>query len=138
MATWLASTAIATALAWIAVQGVTSQVSPPAALPLPQAPIATVPADPTLGAADPPDQGSSDESATEAYTLVGGVVTVRYLAGGSTELVQAAPSSGFLMDVHDGGPDKVEVRFRSDDHESRLVAQLRSGTPAPRIEERGR
>jgi hypothetical protein len=68
--------------------------------------------------------------------LVGGTVTVRFTA--AAVLVQASPRSGFVMDIRDPGPGKVDVRFRSDDHESRLVVEWRDGRPVPRIDERER
>lgn len=74
---------------------------------------------------------------TEAYDLVGGVVTIRY-RGASATLLEASPESGFVAEVNDGGPDKVDVRFRSDDHESRIVARVHEGQPDPEIEERSR
>ena len=100
--------------------------NPPAAEP--------APADPPPAE---PEQPAEPEERTEGYELVGGVVTVRY-SGESTRLVQAAPKSGFVMEVKDRGPGKVDVRFRSDDHESRLVAQLRDGAPSAERDERER
>ena len=39
----------------------------------------------------------------------------------------AAPAVGFTMDVRSTGPNEVEVRFRSDDHESRFKADWNEG-----------
>ena len=74
---------------------------------------------------------------TEAYELVGGVVTVRY-DNGTVRLVSATPNSGFDVDVNEGGPDEVDVRFRSDSHESRLETRWRDGRPDPEREEEPR
>ena len=63
-------------------------------------------------------------------------MAVRY--DGSTETVSllwASPSDGFTMDLQDTGPDKVEVRFESDDAESRVFAWW-DGAPRQRVEER--
>jgi hypothetical protein len=110
------------------------------------------PVDEELPAGDPPPNADpepaeeAEESApeppepaaiTEGYRLTGGTVTVRY-RNGEAELVQASPSSGFVMEINDPGPGKVDVRFRSEDHESRLVAQWRDGGPQPEREERER
>ena len=46
---------------------------------------------------------------------------------GTVELDAAAPAVGFTMEIEDDGPDKVEVRFRSDEHESRFKADWEGG-----------
>ena len=74
---------------------------------------------------------------TEAYRLQGGLVTVRY-KGAATSLVGATPNSGYVVEVNDSGPGKVDVRFRSDEHESRLVTRVRDGRPDAQREERAR
>lgn len=83
------------------------------------------------------DQDPEPVATTQAYDLVGGVVTVRY-QGTSTRVVEASPNSGFVVEVNDGGPDTVDVRFRSDDHESRFVTRIHDGSPDPQREERPR
>ena len=50
-------------------------------------------------------------------------------------LLWATPNDGFTMDVRPTGPDKVEVRFASDDAESRVFAWW-DGDPRQRVEER--
>lgn len=74
---------------------------------------------------------------TESYRVVGGVVTVRY-SGDQTRLVQASPATGFSAEVNSSGPSTVDVRFRSDEHESRVRAELRNGRPDVRREEQER
>lgn len=111
--------------------------------PTPTSPAATQPEQDGNGETEPPeaedrpDAPEETSTVTEAYDLVGGVVTVRY-RGTSANLVEASPESGFVAEVRDGGPGKVDVRFRSDDHESRLVTRVRAGEPDPDIEERPR
>lgn len=39
----------------------------------------------------------------------------------------AAPAVGFTMEVESVGPEEVEVKFRSDDHESRFEADWEDG-----------
>ena len=99
----------------------------------------TDPRQPTAGDDEADGQASDPEpvATTRAYALVGGVVTVRY-QGTTTRLVEASPNSGFVVEVHDGGPGKVDVRFRSDEHESRFVTRIRNGSPDPQREERPR
>lgn len=106
---------------------------PPAAAPPPAI------QEPAEDAENPEAEEDTERSptVTEAYELKGGVVTVRY-SGSATRLISATPNSGFDVDVHDGGPGKVDVRFRSDDHESRLVTRVRDGAPEPQREERPR
>ena len=76
-----------------------------------------------------------EPTATATYNLVGGWVTIAY-GPGVVELVGAAPNSGFSIEIKENGPDRVEVEFESDDHESRFRADETSGgTPELRIEE---
>ena len=48
----------------------------------------------------------------------------------------AAPAVGFTMEVKDTGPGAVEVRFVSEDHESRFKADFASGVLRVEIDER--
>ncbi len=76
-----------------------------------------------------------EPTATATYNLVGGWVTIAY-GPGVVELVGAAPNSGFSIEIKENGPDRVEVEFESDDHESRFRAdETAGGTPELRIEE---
>ncbi|MET0830909.1 MAG: hypothetical protein ABWY62_00900 [Acidimicrobiia bacterium] len=76
-----------------------------------------------------------EPTSTATYNLVGGWVTIAY-GPGVVELVGAAPNSGFSIDIKENGPDRVEVEFESEDHESRVRADETSGgTPELRIEE---
>jgi hypothetical protein len=137
---WALATLGATLVSWAAVRQVTAEVSPSQTLPFPSA---VVLADDPIAAPDapapaPPADPDADEPATtESYVLTGGLVTVRY-RGTTTTLVSAAPNSGFGAEVNDAGPEKVDVRFRSDGHESRFATRLRDGTPDPQTEERPR
>lgn len=67
------------------------------------------------------------------YQLVGGTVSVRF-ENGAAHLLWATPAPGFEVD-QDGSDSHVDIRFRSDDHESRLKAFWSSG-PQQEIEER--
>ena len=143
---WALVTLSATLVAWAAVRQVTDEVSPAQTLPFPsavaladeetgpRAPVAEQEQEDAAAAGEPAPEAPA---VTEAYNLTGGVVTVRY-RGETTTLVSATPNSGFGVEVNDGGPGKVDVRFRSDRHESRLVTRWRSGAPDPQREERPR
>ena len=86
---------------------------------------------------EPQEQEPAAPVRTESYRVTGGTVTVRY-SGGQTRLVQASPATGFTAEVNSSGPSTVDVRFRSDDHESRVRAEWRNGRPDVRREEQER
>ena len=140
---WALATLVATLVAWAAVRQVTNQVSPTSLLPVPAAvDVADLASEQPAGdqQAEEPEESEGPGTApavTEAYDLAGGVVTVRY-RNGTARVVTATPNSGFDVDVNDGGPEKVDVRFRSDAHESRLVTRWRNGSPDPERDERPR
>lgn len=75
-------------------------------------------------------------STTRTYTLVGGSASVRFEPGKVTVL-WATPNSGYEVDVETYAPDRVEVRFRSQTHESELTAWW-DGGPRDAIEEEAR
>jgi len=58
--------------------------------------------------------------------LVGGTVTVQR-SGSSVTLISAVPASGFTADIEKAGPSKVEVEFKSENHESQFQAEVSSG-----------
>jgi hypothetical protein len=66
---------------------------------------------------------------------VGGSVTVE-VGSGTVDLAGASPKAGFNMDVENSGPEKVEVEFKSDDHESDFSARFEDGVFVPEIEEK--
>jgi len=75
-------------------------------------------------------------TATATYNLVGGWVTIAY-GPGIVELVSAAPNPGFSIEVKESGPDRVEVEFESDEHDSEFRAdETSSGAPEIEIEEK--
>ena len=69
-----------------------------------------------------------------SYELIGGSVTVE-VGNGTVGLAGASPKAGFSMDVENSGPEKVEVEFKSDHHESSFSARFRDGVFTPEIEE---
>lgn len=97
------------------------------------------------GSAGPATSGGSSgtgttspapSSTTRTYTLVGGSASVRFEPGKVTVL-WATPNSGYEVDVETYAPDRVEVRFRSESHESELTAWW-DGGPRDAIEEEAR
>lgn len=66
------------------------------------------------------------------YRLIGGTVGVRFADGGA-HLLWATPQPGFRVETHHTSPE-VDVRFESEDHESRLEAVWDNG-PRAEVEE---
>lgn len=71
---------------------------------------------------------------TRTVSAVGGRASFRFGSGGVT-LEWATPSAGFEVDVEEHSGE-LRVRFRGDDHESRVFASVRDGQPVTRVEER--
>lgn len=84
---------------------------------------------PTAGTEPSPTGAAEDRT----YDLIGGSVGVRFESG-SARLLWATPAAGFRAERH-GDSDQVDVRFRSDTHESRLRAFWNNGAQAE-VEER--
>lgn len=139
---WAAATAAVVALGWGAVAAVTGAVTEPP--PVAMAPVPTAaPSDdaevpnPGAGAGhpSPPAQTSQplqEEPGSRTFDVTGGTVGVR-VGAEAVELLFATPRSGFAVDVRSRGPSRVDVRFSSDDHESRFRYDLVGGE---RVEER--
>jgi hypothetical protein len=73
---------------------------------------------------------------TKTYALAGGTVVVSSNNGRTLVLASVTTRAGFDVDVKHGGGDRVEVRFESDDHESRLRVEIENGRLDEEIEER--
>jgi hypothetical protein len=95
----------------------TTPTAPSTSSPPSTAPSTTVP--PTTA---PP----TAQLETATYELIGGWVRIRY-GGGDVFFVDAGAASGFNVEVRDTGPEEVEVRFRSADHESNFKAEYENG-----------
>lgn len=139
---WVAGTVAATSVGWAAVGLVTDEIGPQAPLPLPQVAIegpadvdgAPRASEPAAEAADPARTGAPDPARTETFDLAGGTVAVGYRRE-QARLLRATPRTGFVVEINDPGPGKVDVRFRSDDHDSRLVVEYADGAPQVRRDE---
>ena len=97
----------------------------------------TRPAAPTVTTTAPPTT-TTRPPATEirSYDLVGGSVTVE-VGANTVGLAGASPKAGFSMDVENSGPEKVEVEFKSQQHESHFTGRFEDGVFVPKIEEEG-
>jgi hypothetical protein len=54
---------------------------------------------------------------------------------GIVRLAGASPKPGFTMDVEHTGPEKVEVEFHNDSHESKFSGRFEDGRFVPSISE---
>jgi hypothetical protein len=61
-----------------------------------------------------------------SHDLVGGSVSVE-VGDGTVRLAGASPKPGFTMEVENSGPEKVEVEFHNDDHESHFTGKFEGG-----------
>ena len=100
-------------------------------------------ADPPTAAKTPAEAADSPEETTTtttppartaSYDLVGGSVRVE-IGSDTVRFLSASPKGGFTVDVHDRGPGKVVVYFRSGGHESKFVGEIDGGTFHPKIDE---
>lgn len=150
-ATWLAGTLLATAVGYGAVTAVTNQVtlqrseelsqtgvdralqrvspspqgSPPIATPdasSSPSPASSPQVTPNQNLPSPTTAAPQPTTTSRTFALVGGTANLS-CTGGQISLNWATPNSGFWVETgsSDGGA-QVEVRFRSDRHESRLEA----------------
>lgn len=109
-----------------------------------EAPEATTTTTTTLPPPPPPTTTTTTPTTTtvapsteiRSYDLVGGSVTVE-VGSTTVNLSGASPKPGFGMDVENSGPEKVEVEFESEDHDSHFSAQFEDGVFVPQIEEEG-
>ena len=88
----------------------------------------------TTTAGDPSTTAPS--SGISAHQMIGGSVVIES-GGGQVRLVSASPRPGFSVEVDDDGPEKVDVEFRREDHESRFTAGWEDGRARVRIDEHG-
>jgi len=84
--------------------------------------------------APPPTTTVPPSTEIRSYDLVGGSVTVE-VGSNAVRLAGASPKAGFSMDVENSGPEKVEVEFKSEDHESQFSGEFKDGVFVPKIEE---
>jgi len=80
---------------------------------------------------------STPPTEIRSYDLVGGSVSVE-IGDGIVRLAGASPKPGFTMDVENSGPEKVEVEFHNDDHESHFTGKFEDGQFEPSIDESSR
>jgi hypothetical protein len=71
---------------------------------------------------------------TRTFSGVGGSITVR-LQDGQLSLVGTAATGGFTVQVAQGSGQRVEVLFRSDDHETRIRVDVSAGAMDPDVDE---
>jgi eukaryotic-like serine/threonine-protein kinase len=82
------------------------------------------PAPPPTAPPTPPT--SQPTTSTQTFSLIGGTVMVT-CTGNAITLDSATPNAGFTIDKAENEDGQVEVRFRSDSHESRLQVACQNG-----------
>jgi hypothetical protein len=70
---------------------------------------------------------SAPATSTRTFSLIGGTVVVT-CTGNMISLDSASPNPGFTIDTEQNDGGQVEVRFRSDSHESRLEVTCQNGS----------
>jgi hypothetical protein len=71
---------------------------------------------------------------TQTFSSDGGTVTVK-LERGALSIVASQAAAGYSKELHDTGPDRVEVRFTNDEGEWRIRVDLVNGALVPEISE---
>ena len=82
------------------------------------------------GPAPVPSAPSGAPPVSTTYSTGGGTLTAS-CTGSTIRLVSASPASGFTMQVSDSGPEQVQVKFRSAQHEFEIQLQCVGGRPRP-------
>ena len=80
---------------------------------------------------------TTQPSSSATYQTQGGTAAIR-CDGNNVSLDYASPNDGYRTEIGDSGPDKVDVRFDSDTHESRIEVVCYDGQPHPDIREESR
>jgi cytoskeletal protein RodZ len=108
-----------------------TNVSAPAS---PSTPDQTQAPSPTSPPSSPATTPATAPATTATFSGVGGSITVR-LQNGTLSLVGTSAAGGFSVQVNQGGGQRVEVVFRSDDHETRVRVDVSGGSMDPDIDE---
>jgi len=85
--------------------------------------------------APPPPTTPPPTTTTGTFQSEGGTLGAA-CEGTAVRLVWASPKDGFAAEVHDSGPAELEVRFSSEEHESRVKVRCAAGAPMAEVEER--
>ncbi len=81
-----------------------------------------------------PANGS--QAATQTFSGAGGSITVRQ-DGDRLTVVAANPSSGFQANEDRQSGSRVQVTFKSDDHQTQISVRLSDGVMKPNVDEQG-
>jgi hypothetical protein len=96
--------------------------------------------DPVDGGSSGPGSGAAPAPAPaidQSFSSVGGSITVT-VANRAVSLASSSPAPGFAAEVHDNGPDRVEVRFFSGGgQEWRIRIELEGGGLTSEITQHG-
>lgn len=81
-----------------------------------------------------PPTTSNTPPVTRVFSGIGGTITVR-MENNTLTLVSYSASAGYSAEIDDSSGDRVEVRFESPDHETRVRVEIEDGEMKPEIEE---
>ena len=77
---------------------------------------------------------SGSQSGTHQFTSIGGTITVRQ-NGDQLTVVSVNPAAGFHSEQDEHSGSRVEVTFKSDNHQSQITVKLEDGVIKPNISE---
>ena len=75
------------------------------------------------------------QSATRTFASAGGSITIRQ-DGNQLTVVSTNPAAGFHAEMDQRSGTRVEVTFKSDNHESQITVQLDNGVIKPNVVEK--
>lgn len=84
-----------------------------------------------VGSSQPPIRS---HSATRTFFAIGGNIAVRQ-SGDQLTVVSIDPAAGFAAEQTEYSSTRVEVRFKSDNHESQISVRLEDGVMKPNVSE---
>jgi hypothetical protein len=111
--------------------------SAPAGTPSTTAPARATAVPATAPPAATASPGGGATAMSRVFDLVGGSTSVG-CSSTSIRLLWASPRNGFSVDVEPEGSSFLEVRFRSETHESKVEASCASGSLSASVRERER
>ena len=75
------------------------------------------------------------QSATRTFSSIGGSITVRH-DGDQLTIVSTGPAAGFHGEQDEHSGSRVEVTFKSDNHQSQITVKLENGVMKPTVSEK--
>ncbi|MDO8363734.1 MAG: hypothetical protein Q7V88_12615 [Actinomycetota bacterium] len=82
---------------------------------------------PTTAPTQPTTPATNPVSETKTFSGVGGSLTVKLQNGSLSIIGGPTPAAGFTVRIDSSGGSRVEVRFQSDSHETRIRVEIANG-----------